>query len=79
MIEELIGQFSLESFSEWCREKFDRFTADPHEVPNAGDFPNEVNRHDNDSTHLAERLIRLITRPSLFCLCLRKAGSDGSV
>ena len=39
MIEELIGRFSPESFGEWCREKFDRFTADPHEAPNAGDFP----------------------------------------
>ena len=39
MIEELIGQFSPEYFSEWCREKFDRFTADPHEAPNAGEFP----------------------------------------
>jgi len=36
--EELIGQFTPESFGEWCREKFDRFTADPHAVSDAGGF-----------------------------------------
>jgi type I restriction-modification system DNA methylase subunit len=38
MNDELIGQFSPASFSEWCREKFDRFTTDPHPVSDAGDF-----------------------------------------
>ena len=38
MSEELIGQFTPTLFSEWCREKFDRFTADPHSVSDAGDF-----------------------------------------
>jgi hypothetical protein len=38
LTDELITQFSSTSFSEWCREKFDRFTADPHAVPDTGDF-----------------------------------------
>ncbi len=38
MTDELITQFSSASFSEWCREKFDRFTADPHAASDAGDF-----------------------------------------
>ena len=38
MLEDLISQFSPESFGEWCREKFDRFTADPHEIQDAGGF-----------------------------------------
>ncbi|OQA31108.1 MAG: Modification methylase PaeR7I [Betaproteobacteria bacterium ADurb.Bin341] len=39
MIEDLIADFSPEAFGEWCREKFDRFTADPHDVPNEEGFP----------------------------------------
>ena len=39
MIDDLISEFSPETFSEWCREKFDRFTADPHDVPNDEGFP----------------------------------------
>lgn len=38
MSDELIGQFSPVSFSEWCREKFDRFTADSHAASDAGGF-----------------------------------------
>ncbi len=38
MVDELISQFSPAAFSEWCREKFDRFTADPHTASDAGDF-----------------------------------------
>jgi hypothetical protein len=36
--EELISQFSPSLFSEWCREKFDRFTTDPHKASDSGDF-----------------------------------------
>ncbi|MDD3544251.1 MAG: hypothetical protein PHG96_02690, partial [Kiritimatiellae bacterium] len=39
MIDDLISGFSPETFSEWCRAKFDRFTADPHDVPNDEKFP----------------------------------------
>ncbi|MEI6211641.1 MAG: hypothetical protein WCR06_08450 [bacterium] len=38
MLEDLINQFSAETFGEWRREKFDRFTAAPHEIQDAGDF-----------------------------------------
>ena len=38
MIDELIGRFSAETFGDWCREKFDRFTADPHVIQDGGDF-----------------------------------------
>ncbi len=38
MLEDLITQFSAETFGEWCREKFDRYTADPHDIQDAGDF-----------------------------------------
>ena len=39
MSAELAAQFTPENFGEWCREKFDRFTADPHDIRDAGDFP----------------------------------------
>jgi hypothetical protein len=38
VIDELIGRFSAETFGDWCREKFDRFTADPHVIQDGGDF-----------------------------------------
>jgi hypothetical protein len=38
VIDELIGRFSAETFGDWCREKFDRFTADPHVLQDGGDF-----------------------------------------
>ncbi len=38
MIDELIGQFSAETFGEWCRDKFDRFTADPHAVSDTAPY-----------------------------------------
>jgi hypothetical protein len=38
MNDELITQFTPETFGEWCREKFDRFTSDPHPVSDPGDF-----------------------------------------
>lgn len=38
VIDDLIAQFSAESFGEWCRRNFDRFTADPHAISDPGDF-----------------------------------------
>jgi type I restriction-modification system DNA methylase subunit len=38
VIDDLIASFSPENFAEWCRQKFDRFTADLHPASDPGDF-----------------------------------------
>lgn len=39
VIDDLIACFSPETFGEWCREKFDHFTSDPHAILDPGEFP----------------------------------------